>query len=146
MPMPRINWTPELILAHSYPDPNTGCWIWTRGCNSKGYGYAFHNGVTLSAHRLSYMLHHGPIPAGYYVMHACDFPPCVNPWHLSVGTPADNTRDAVRKQRTSHHFTKPGAASAASKSVSSEAKRRAAFLSLQSRRANKLARQAQEAA
>jgi hypothetical protein len=146
MPPPRIHWTPDLILAYCYPDPTTGCWYWLRGRNSMGYGYAQFNGAAISAHRLSYALHNGPIPAGYVVRHMCDTPACVNPWHLLLGTYADNTQDAKRRNRLKHHFQRPGAASAASKSVSSEAKRRAAFLSLQSRRANKLARQAQEAA
>ena len=32
-------------------------------------------------------------------MHACDNPSCINPDHLSVGTPADNVLDAINKGR-----------------------------------------------
>lgn len=54
------------------------------------------------AHRWSFEYHVGPIPAGMWVMHSCDNPPCVNPAHLSVGTPRDNALDMHRKGRANN--------------------------------------------
>jgi len=78
------------------------CWPWTRS-KVKGYG-SFHirrGGSSKRAHRLAYELTNGPVPAGLVVMHLCDRPECCQPAHLSVGTHADNHRDAVRKGRWS---------------------------------------------
>lgn len=76
-----------------------GCWEWTRTRLPNGYGR-----VNLGpgrgmgyAHRLSYELHFGPIPAGMYVMHRCDNRPCVRPEHLTVGTPQENVQDYLNK-------------------------------------------------
>lgn len=49
------------------------------------------------AHRWSYEIFKGEIPKGLWVLHSCDNPSCINPAHLRVGTPSENTKEAVEK-------------------------------------------------
>ncbi len=72
-----------------------GCWEWTAAKNQDGYGY-FDN---MRAHRYSYELQYGKIPDGALVLHSCDNPGCVSPFHLSFGTPLSNMQDKVSKGR-----------------------------------------------
>jgi hypothetical protein len=78
------------------PEPNTGCWLWLRSRDRKGYG--FYSGITgngsRSAHRASWEIANGPIPLGFFVLHKCDTPQCVNPDHLELGTHKKNMDDA----------------------------------------------------
>jgi HNH endonuclease len=76
------------------------CWPWLgsrQGPNGHGK-ILLETGrnSTTNAHRVSWMLHFGPIPDGIYVLHNadCDHPWCVNPRHLHLGTHADNMREA----------------------------------------------------
>lgn len=85
-----------------HAEPTTGCYLWTGGTQSKGYGVfnnpRGHRGVGL-AHRLSYEHHVGLIPEGMHVLHRCDTPACVNPEHLFLGTNLDNIHDRMLKGR-----------------------------------------------
>jgi hypothetical protein len=51
------------------------------------------------AHRMAWILTHGPIPDGLHICHRCDVPLCCNPSHLFLGTQGDNNRDAFAKGR-----------------------------------------------
>ena len=76
----------------------TRCWEWTAGHHSNGYGILQRLGETL-AHRVAWRLFVGPIPAGFCVLHRCDNPPCVNAYHLFLGTQIDNIADMTAKGR-----------------------------------------------
>lgn len=70
------------------------CWNWD-GCLSKsGYGQ-FNYYKTSSAHRISWIMHYGPIPPGKLVLHKCDNKRCVNPMHLYLGNHSRNMLDWV---------------------------------------------------
>lgn len=75
------------------------CWIFTGAKNGAGYGNVLYEGKNRLAHRLSYELRVGTVPAGMFVIHSCDNPPCVNPAHLRVGTNADNMADMDARGR-----------------------------------------------
>lgn len=78
---------------------SSGCFMWTGGITSGGYGCIWNGSVMESAHRVAYKLHYGSIPPGTVVMHSCDTPLCVNPEHLSAGTQVDNMKDMASKKR-----------------------------------------------
>jgi len=76
-----------------------GCLLWTGATTRGGYGNINHGGRYWRAPRLVETLTRGPIDPGQVVLHSCDRPACVEPSHLSRGTPGDNVRDAALKGR-----------------------------------------------
>jgi hypothetical protein len=86
------------------------CWIWT-GAQAGGrlphqrYGVfrpTWSRGERPQdyAHRVSFILHHGPIPPGLNILHRCDRSLCVYPEHIFAGTQAENANDMMMKNRS----------------------------------------------
>lgn len=97
----------ERLFKFIKKDPQTGCWLWQKRTDAFGYG-RFHIALDsrkrgprkfFGAHQYAYQLLRGPVPDGMCVLHHCDNPPCCNPNHLFLGTPADNMRDMIAKGR-----------------------------------------------
>lgn len=95
----------QRLERNSIPEPNSGCWLWERGLTSTGYGQTHiggrreRGGKVAQAHRAMWIACHGDIPHGLFVCHHCDVKTCVNPDHLYLGTPKQNTADAVARDR-----------------------------------------------
>lgn len=96
----------ERIKLMSAENLATGCWIWQRAVNNKGYGQLRYGEKLLLAHRASYEAAHGSIPEELFICHRCDTPACVNPDHLFAGLEQANSDDKLEKERqargTSH--------------------------------------------
>lgn len=89
-----------VIMRGCQEDTTTGCWVWVRQRNKHGYGHVCVGtrrsntgktcGIGAGAHRVSYELHIGKIPAGLQIDHLCRNRACVNPQHLEPVSAKEN--------------------------------------------------------
>ena len=78
-----------------FPEPNSGCWLWDGALIHSGYGTFSVNNRRRLAHRVSYEMEKGTIPAGLEIDHLCRLRSCVNPAHLEAVTPSQNVRRSL---------------------------------------------------
>ena len=111
----RLSNHPEPINSVSVPDSvarrfwpkvdrrgDHECWLWQGYTIPRGYGMLSgerRGSNPLYAHRVSFELHHGPVPDGLEVGHRCHTPTCVNPAHLYACTHLENVRHSARDGR-----------------------------------------------
>lgn len=83
-------------------DPTSGCWNWTKGVKSNGYGVVRSSAVAgqVVAHRFMYEQKHGKVPRHLDLDHLCRNRKCVNPEHLEPVSRSENLRRGARGKMT----------------------------------------------
>jgi hypothetical protein len=100
------------LLSKIRIDEASGCWIWQGASTSGGYGVirfrrtpgerGTYNAPT---HRVSYLIHVGPIPEGLVLDHLCRVRLCCNPDHLEPVTNRENILRGVSPSARNAHMT-----------------------------------------
>lgn len=93
--------TPYYVIKflRSFQKAERGCWIWVGAKDNNGYGRFTVKRKNILAHRLSYLLYYQTLPSDLFVLHSCDNPSCISPFHLSLGTQLENMQQAKQRNR-----------------------------------------------
>lgn len=105
--LPQRFWEKICVL------PDSGCWEWTAATEREGYATITWNRRKRVAHRLAYEIAFGEPPNALQLDHVCHSVDeecaggrscahrrCVNPLHLELVTPLENTRRSTRARKT----------------------------------------------
>lgn len=98
----RVKPLSERLWARVGQGSPDDCWEWRGYVHPTGYGqigYDHKKGNVIHTHRAAWIVTHGEIEDGLWVLHKCDNRLCCNPDHLWLGTPKDNTQDMMSKGR-----------------------------------------------
>lgn len=105
-PPPRATPLADRISRIGWATTESGCWEWRGSRDANGYGRFSRRDGSHLAHRIVYSLLVGGLRDDEVLRHRCDNPPCVNPDHLTPGTPADNVEDASKRNRL-YSYSRP---------------------------------------
>ena len=86
---PRSREAVIAIIQSRITVDDAGCWLWQGPLTNAGYGrmsWTAFGRKEGGAHRVSYVAHRGPIPAGLQLDHLCRNRACVRPDHLEPVT------------------------------------------------------------
>lgn len=100
--------TPQEIerFQSKYIVDGSGCHIWQGPLDRDGYGMFYLRRRNRRAHRVGWFSTRGEIPSGMVVDHLCGVRCCVNPSHLRLQSPRENSLQnsrsiaAVNAQKT----------------------------------------------
>jgi hypothetical protein len=81
------------------PEPNSGCWIWTRSLTGLGQAQIKIHYRSLIASRVAYEEYIGEIPPRMIVRQQCGLLCCVNPAHLFLTSNSEFVSGMVRDGR-----------------------------------------------
>jgi hypothetical protein len=88
----------QRLLSNISKDTKTKCWNWLGCRDDKGYARLKINYKSERAHRLSYHIFTSDVKAYEVVHHTCSNKSCINPKHLRLVSPQENTAEMLERR------------------------------------------------